>query len=70
MTPTPLERTGEFERTDNGWVLKFWIREAGALRLRHEVFDDTPALLRRIYEVFARPAAPTASAPPAGAAAG
>ena len=54
MTPTPLERTGEFERTDNGWVLKFWIREEAGLRLRHEVFDDTPALLRRIYEVFGR----------------
>lgn len=62
MTPTPLERTGEFERTDNGWVLKFWIREDAGLRLRHEVFDDTPALLRRIYEVFGR------IAPEAGAA--
>ncbi|ALN92474.1 MULTISPECIES: hypothetical protein [Lysobacter] len=64
MTPTPLEKTGEFERTDNGWVLKFWTREDAGLRLHHEVFDDTPALLRRIYELFGRgDARPVAASP-------
>ena len=39
-------------------------REDAGLRLHHEVFDDTPALLRRIYELFGRgDARPVAASP-------
>ncbi|WP_408950043.1 hypothetical protein [Lysobacter sp. Hz 25] len=54
MTPTPAEKTGEFERADNGWVFKYFVREAGGLALRHEVFENISDFFQRVDHLFNR----------------